>query len=93
MTTYVTFQPNTQAPFQFQATLDNNVYNVNVTWNLFGQRYYINVYDLSNNLIVSTPMIGSAPDNEFYQDISLVAPLFTSTLVYRTENNQFEISP
>lgn len=61
MTTYVDFQPSTTAapPFQFQATLDGNQYNVAVTWNAFGQRYYIAVSDLSGNLILTTPMVGS----------------------------------
>ena len=59
MTTFYPFTPNNQAPFQFSPTLDGDVYNVRVTWSLFGRRYYINVYDLSRNLIVSLPMIGS----------------------------------
>ncbi|MHB8817014.1 MAG: hypothetical protein ACYDAE_27635 [Steroidobacteraceae bacterium] len=61
MTTYVDFQPSSTAspPFQFQATLDGGQYNVAVTWNVFGQRYYASVYDLSGNRICSVPMVGS----------------------------------
>jgi hypothetical protein len=59
MTTTINFNPTTNSNFQFSATLDNNVYNVIVTWNLFGARYYVNIYDLSSNLIVSTPLIGT----------------------------------
>lgn len=61
MTTYTDFQPSTQQVFSFKPTLDGEVYNCTLTWNLFGQRYYINCSDLSNNLIFSLPLIGS-PD-------------------------------
>ena len=90
MTTYVNFTPSASAAFQFQATLDGQIYNVVVTWNLFGQRYYINVYDLSNNRIVSQPMLPSP----IGYNLNLVGGYFTtSSLVWRVDNNQFEISP
>lgn len=89
MTTYVQFTPSTTSPFQFQATLDGNVYNIIVTWNVYAQGYYVNIYDISNNIVVSLPLIGS-PSN---YNISLTAGYFTSTLIYRTANQQFEISP
>ena len=63
MTTYYPFTPSNQGPFQFSPTLDGNTYNVIVTWSLFGRRYYVNVYDLARNLIVSLPMIGSPVGN------------------------------
>lgn len=59
MTTYYDFTPNAQAPFQFQPTLDGQTYSAFVTWSLFGQRYYLNLYDLSGNPIVALPSIGS----------------------------------
>ena len=59
MTTIYPFTPNNQGPFQFSPELDGNTYNVQVTWSLFGARYYVNVYDLAQNLIVALPMIGS----------------------------------
>lgn len=59
MTTYVDFVPSTDTPFQFQATFDGAQYNVVVTWNEFGQRYYINVYDLGGNLILARARIDS----------------------------------
>lgn len=59
MTTYVDFVPSTTAPFQFQATFDAAQYNVIVTWNEFGQRYYINVYDLAGNLILARAIASS----------------------------------
>lgn len=59
MTTYVDFQPSPTAAFQFQATFDGDQYNVIVTWNIFGLRYYINVYDLAGNLILARSMVSS----------------------------------
>lgn len=53
------FQPSTQAPFQFQPSLDGDVYNAVVSWNLFGARYYLNVYALSGALVFSMALIGS----------------------------------
>jgi hypothetical protein len=60
MTTYP-FTPSTQANFQFGPTLDGSQYNAIVTWNVFGQRYYLNIYTLEGALVCSIPMVGS-PD-------------------------------
>lgn len=88
MTTYL-FAPSPTAPFQFQPTLDGEVYHVVVTWNLFGQRYYVNVMTTSGALVLCLPMIGSPPD----YDISLTAGYFTSTLVWRPSAGWFEVLP
>ena len=61
MTTYTPFVPNPQVAFSFQPVLDGATYNVTVTWNVFGQDYYVNIYDLNGNLIVNLPMVGSPP--------------------------------
>lgn len=90
MTTLVAFNPVPTANFQFNCTLDGGPYTVYVTWNLYSSRYYINVYDTGGNLIVTNPLVGS-PDNF---DINLIFGYFdTSTLVYRSSSNNFEISP
>lgn len=90
MTTYIAFQPSLQTPFQFQATFDGAIYTVVCTWNLFGQRFYINVYDTSNNLIVCRPQVGSPAT----YNLNLVAGYFqNSVLVYRTGTGNFEIDP
>ena len=52
------FQPTQQAPFQFQPTLDGQTYNAIITWNLFG-RFYLNLYSLSNVLVVCEALVGS----------------------------------
>jgi hypothetical protein len=61
MTTVTAFAPSATAapPFQFQAQLDGATYNVSVTWNVYGQRWYIGIYDLSGNLVLFRPMTGS----------------------------------
>lgn len=87
MTTFVDFQPSQTANFQFTATLDGNDYNVIVNWNLFGERYYVNIYTLQNVLIVCLPLIGSPMD----YNISLTKGYFATELVYRIQNQQFEI--
>lgn len=61
MSTFVDFVPSTASAFQFQPTLAGNPYNVTVTWNIFGQRYYINLYDLSGNLLLCRAMCSSGP--------------------------------
>lgn len=66
MTAFINFAPSAIQPFQFAATLDGQQYNVIVSWNLFRgsnnatQGFYVNVYDLSGNLIVARALSGSA---------------------------------
>lgn len=57
MTTYFPFTPSTRSAPQFQPTLDGSQYSVTVTWSLFGQRYYLNVYTLAGVLVVCIPLI------------------------------------
>lgn len=61
MTTVTDFQPSATAnpPFQFQATLDGAQYTVSVLWNLFGNRWYISVSDLTGTLVLFRPLVGS----------------------------------
>jgi hypothetical protein len=69
MTTFVDFVPSTVAPFSFQATLDGQVYNVIVTWSLFGRRYYVNVVALDGTIVVSLALVGS-PTGVAIQELS-----------------------
>ena len=91
MTTYVDFAPTASQPFQFQAALDGQLYTIIVKWNLFGQRWYVNVFDLSQNLICSVPQAG-CPLGYNYPNL-VVGYFQTSTLVWRPQNNQFEVNP
>lgn len=92
MTTYVQFTPSTTSspPFQFTATMSGVDYTVTTTWNVYGQRWYINIYDSEGNRLKTQPMIGSPLDG----DIPLAPVLFGSsgTLIYREPSNNFEIS-
>lgn len=58
MTTYA-FPAASQQVFQFQPVLDGATYNVVVTWNVFGQRWYANVFDLSGNRVLTIPVLSS----------------------------------
>jgi hypothetical protein len=58
-TIYVPFTSSLTSNQQFQATLDGVQYIVILTWNLFDERYYINIYNTSQILILSVPMVGS----------------------------------
>lgn len=63
MTTYVNFNPPPNGPFQFRATLDGNVYNCIVAWNIVAGgtgRYYISVYALDGTRVFTLPLISSA---------------------------------
>lgn len=75
--------------FEFQADFDGDTYNVIVTWSIYGERYYVTIFNTSNVRVLTIPLIGSPDD----YDISLTAGYFTSTLVYRESSRQFEISP
>jgi len=59
MTAVYPFAPSTSVLFQFSPTLDGQVYNVVVKWNVTGQRWYLTLSDLSNNPILTLPLIGS----------------------------------
>lgn len=61
MSTFVDFVPSTTAAFSFQATMAGQQYNVTITWNVFGQRYYYTVTDLGGNLILCRALAASGP--------------------------------
>ncbi len=82
------FTPSGAAPFEFQPTLDGLQYTVVVTWNVFGRRYYVNVYQLDGTLVLATACVGSPND----RDINLIGGYFTSTMVFRAQSQQFEVA-
>jgi len=83
----IPFEPDSNTNFQFQATLDGQEYNCICTFNAYGQRYYINVYDLFGTLIFSRPVIASP---SFY-NVSLTLGYFDTTVIYRESSQVFEI--
>lgn len=82
------FTPSATSTFSFQPTFDGQPYTVIVNWNLYRQDYYINIYTLQGALVVCMPLIGSP--NTY--DISMTAGYFTTTLVYREDNQVFEVT-
>ena len=80
MTTVTNFAPTVRAPFQFQATLDGVIYTVIVTWNLFGRRWYVNVYAPDGSLALSTALVGS-PTGVTLQSLSWAAGKVTAVAV------------
>lgn len=95
MTSYL-FTPSSTANFQFQPTLDGQQYNVIATWNVFGSRYYINIYTLSGALVYTMPLIGSPPGF----NISLLPQLnpytgvpWTSSMYFSDDLQTFVVSP
>lgn len=82
------FSPSLANPFQFQPTLDNGiVYSCFVTWNIYGQRWYLSIYTLTGQLVLSRAMVGSP----IGYDISLTTGYFTTSIVYRIDNQQIEV--
>lgn len=61
MSTTVQFAPSTSAAFRFQPVIAGKQYTAIVTWNVFGQRYYLNLFDTSGNLVLTTAVVSSGP--------------------------------
>ena len=59
MATIFPYAPTGQAPVTFSPILDGQTYSAIITSSFYGQRPYLNLYDLSNNLIVSEAVTGS----------------------------------
>ena len=84
------FVPNqANIPSQFQPTLDGNIYQALLWWNVAAQRVYITLNDQSNTAIFSMPLIES-PLN---YPISMTTGYFASTLVYYPDSQQIEVLP
>jgi len=94
--TTLQFTPSDSGVFQFQPTLDNSVFTVTVPWNVYGGRYYVNIFTLQGALVYSMPLI-SSPAN---YPIKLLPPLnpvtglpWVSTLYYVGDESQFVVLP
>ncbi|MHB1267241.1 MAG: hypothetical protein ACYCY2_06515 [Acidithiobacillus ferriphilus] len=92
MTTYVTFNPTATGnpPWQGKFTLDGAAYKAVAQWNIAGQRWYINLTNSSGATVWYGPLIGSPMG----YDIPLAPGLFlVSTLLFRADTEQFEVTP
>ena len=59
MTAFFPFFPSSLGAPQFQPTFDGSLYLCTVTWNLFGQRYFVNCFDSNNALVFTLPLVES----------------------------------
>ena len=89
--TVIPFQPaNTSPPFQTVVTLDGAQYALAVTWNVYGQRWYVTLTDDNGNIVWNGAMIGSP----LVSDILLAPGIFTaSTILFREDTGNFEVNP
>jgi len=87
MATIVPFNPAPNAVFQFNPLLDGVTYVATTTWNLYSQRYYLNIYTVNQVLVFNIPLIAS-PDTG---SINLAAGYFDTPIVFRASSNNFEI--
>lgn len=69
MTDYYPFTPSSVRAPSFSPTFDNDQYKLTITWNISGQRFYVNCVDMNGNLIYSIPVIESVPPSEL-EDLS-----------------------
>ena len=90
MTTFIHLDPPPGQGFSFQATLDGTSYTMFVSWNVFGQRYFLSCLT-GNGVLVFHQALISSPNNG---DINLLAGYFlNSTMVFRDSGHNFEINP
>lgn len=90
--TVIPFSPSaTQSPpFQVTVTLDGKPYNLTAMWNFAAQRWYVSLTDASGAVAWYGAMVGSP----LGYDIPLAPGIFsTSTILYRSDTENFEVTP
>jgi hypothetical protein len=88
--TITQFTPTNAGAFQFGATLDGNNYICVVTWNVYAQRWYLNIYTTTGALIVCRALIACNPA----YPINLVfGYFFTSTMIFDDASQSFAVVP
>jgi len=88
MTTLIPFKPDGREPFQFTTQIGRHELFARVPFNLYANRYYLELKGSSGEVIVYTPLIAS-PDG---YDINLALPFAPGKLIFRESTNQFEVS-
>lgn len=92
MTTLIAFAPSlsTLPPWQGVFTLDGAAYSGVAMWSLFAQRWYLSLTDQNGNLAWNGAIVGSP----LTSNIFLAPNVFnTSTLLYREDTGNFEVTP
>ena len=88
--TLTPFTPTSTAVFTFGATLDGAQYNCSVQWNLWAQRWYLFITDISGNPVLTRALIASPTG----YGINMVYGLFTSSVMYFWDATQtFDVRP
>lgn len=59
MTTFFPFTPPVDQAFTFQPTLDGTPFSAVVPWNLFGRRFYLQLFTLSGALVLYRALVAS----------------------------------
>lgn len=59
-TTSIPFTPSIASPFRFTFQADGATWAAVVTWNVFGQRWYLNVYFQDGTRVFTVPLVGSS---------------------------------
>lgn len=86
-TTFYPFTPTPGAPYQIQVVLDGATYDVTARWNVFGLRWYVEITNRAQQRVLLIARIGSPRG----VDISMTAGYFTTKLVWREADQQFEV--
>ena len=86
-TTVYPFIPTPTSPFQFQAIFDGATYLVTTRWNVFAQRWYVEITNSAQERVLLIARIGSPRG----VDISMTAGYFTTKLIWRDPDGQFEV--
>ena len=90
--TIIPFTPSNTAlpPFSTQFTLDGTTYTGIVTWNFAAQRFYLSLNDQYGNIIWMGSLVGSPLTANIYLALGIFK---TSTLLYRADTENFEVTP
>jgi hypothetical protein len=92
MTVLVHYVQQPNQVFQFTTALtdvlgNQQSYTLTVTWNLYGQRYYLTCYTQQNVVVFCVPVMNS-PDN---YSINMAFGYFATPIVFRQSSQNFEI--
>ncbi|EPD1271069.1 hypothetical protein ACR6AX_001226 [Escherichia coli] len=87
MNTFIPFKPDGEKPFKFKFRMGGEILFARVPFNLYANRYYLELKNSSGEVIVYTPLIAS-PDG---YDINLALPFAPRKLIFRESTNQFEV--
>jgi len=80
VTAFFPFLPSNTSVFQFQPTLDGDIYTATCPWNLSGQRYYLSLFALDGTRVFTLPLIGSRDANAL-ESITWASGFVTATTV------------